>query len=98
MLPIDIIHLDLHEIPMIFLMELHELVENLLPAMERKAEIADTPCLTLLQKEIKQAVVYIPLLETLETGSPDGMKQIIIEIIGAQCLLRITIHLQTGLA
>ena len=37
MFPVHIIHFYLHEIPMIFLIELHELVEDLLPAMEREA-------------------------------------------------------------
>ena len=97
MLPVHIIHLYLHEIPMILLMQFHEFVEDLLPAVERKTQITDSSCLTLCQKEIQQSVIYISVLEYF-IGTAYGMEKIVVEIIGAESLHGIVVHLQTGLA
>ena len=82
---------------MILVVQLQEPVEYITPSVERKTQIPDTALLTLLQQKIKQPIIHIPLLETLKTGCPDSVKQIIVEIISPQLLHRIVIHLQSGL-
>ena len=97
MFPVYIIHLDLHEIPMIFLMQIHENVEYFLLSMERETQITDASCLALSHEEIQQSVLYISFLENL-VRKADGMEQIVVEIIRLQCRHGIVVHLQTSLA
>ena len=98
--PIDIIHLNLGEIPMILVGEGNHLVELALLSMERPAEVADATFLALLHEEIEHAVVDKSLLEvagTVRIDATEGMEEIIINMFDAELHERILIHAETGL-
>ena len=83
--PIDIVHLDLHEVPVIlsFVVHLHHMVEHRVVAMIREAEVADLAFLLLSDKEIENAVADISLVEVLHAAS-DAVEKHIVDIIDLQ--------------
>ncbi len=97
--PVDIVHLYLRKIPMIFVMKSHHLVELILSAMERPTQVADTSSLAFLHEEIKDTVVDEALLKvTLAIlHAAKGMEQVIIDVVYLQFLERLAIHLDAGL-
>ena len=97
MLPVHIVHLYLHEIPMIFVMQSEEMVKCLLAPVERKAQMAYPSCLAFLQHEVHHPVVHVTLLECLHSATSDGMQKIIVEIIRPQLLHRVPVDFQRSL-
>ena len=81
LLPVDIVELDLHEIPVV---EVHEGGQVVIAAVEREAQVLDAPCGLLLQQPVEQAVV---LEAGIVTGNVlDIVKQEEIDIVDLKVL------------
>ena len=90
--PVQIVQLYLHEVPMIFLIEGQHLVEHRLLTMERETEVTYAACLTLFHQIIHHAVLDIAADKLIITAS-NGMQQIVVDIVYLQLLQRVMIHL-----
>ena len=94
---IDIIQLNLHEIPMKFVVARQQVVESLDVAVIGEAEVADAPCFALLHQKIEQIVVDEALHEG---GKPLAdaydVQQIVVDVVGLQFHKRIAIHFHRG--
>ena len=84
MLPVDIVQLDLHEVPMVFLMKGHELVPSFVSAMERESEVAYATGLALFHQEVDHAVVKVPLLEGIH--SADAVQEVVVNVVRLKIL------------
>ena len=84
MLPVDIVQLDLHEVPMVFLVKGHELVPSFVSAMERESEVAYATGLALFHQEVNHAVVKVSLLEGIH--SADAVQKVVVNIVSLQIL------------
>ena len=96
--PVDIVHLDLAEVPGILaaVEQLHEIVELMPRAMEGKTEVADASGSLFAPQEVDHAVLDIALLEGLPAAAADGMQQIVVEVVGPELLERVPVHLDRG--
>ena len=97
MTPVDIVHLYLHEIPVVLVVEGNKLLELAGRAMEREPELADPPGLPLLQQVIDHAVVLVALLEGLVAALPDRVEQVVVEVVRLHLVERVPVHLQRRL-
>ncbi len=97
-LPVEVVELYLHKVPLALVMAGEEVVEHLDIAMVGEAEILDASSLAFSQHEVEHAVVQIARRETLHASLPYGMEQIIVDVIHTQFLERVAIHLDRLLA
>ena len=100
-LPVDVVHLDLDEIPPRLTVVVHrqQVVEDLLVAVERPPEVADAPRLALAQQEVENAVVDEALVEGLDAfAAAHRVKQVVVEVIDLQVGQRLAVHGQRILA
>ena len=96
MLPVDVVHLDLDEIPPRFTAVVHgqQVVEDLLIAVERPPEVADAPGLALAQQKVEHAAVDKTFVESLDAlVAAHSVQQIVIQIIRLQVAKRPPVHL-----
>ena len=96
MLPVDVVHLDLDEIPPRLAAVVHgqQVVENLLIAVERPPEVADAPGLALAQQKVEHAAVDKTFVERLDAlVAAHSVQQIVIQIIRLQVAKRPPVHL-----
>ena len=90
--PVDIIHLNLAEIPMVLVVMLDAPLERLRVAVEREAEVADASGGAFLQKPIYRPVLDVALGERLESAVADGVEKIEVDVVGPECLERVLKH------
>ena len=95
--PVQVVQLYLYEIPVVLVVQGHNLVEDFLLAVEREAEVADAASLALLHEEVHHAVVHIACVELLHSAA-HSVQQIVVEIVHLQFLQRVTVHLNGLLA
>ena len=88
--PVDIVHLYLAEVPMIGVVKGEHLIQALLGAVERESEVADAARHALLQQEVHQAVVQETLPESRLAG--DIVEQIVIYVVGVVVAQRAPVH------
>ncbi len=95
MKPVDIIHLNLHEIPTYttFIVPFEHGIEHFDITMIGKTEITYTSSFSLPDQEIENAVVHISFVKVIHASVADSMKKHIIDIVGLEILQRIIIHL-----
>ena len=80
--PVEIIKLNLHKIPFILLVMFQQIVINGHIAMEREAQIADAPRLTLLHQPGQQAIVEVAFAKVVQPPAAHGMQEQVVHIIG----------------
>ena len=101
MLPVEVIQLDLHKVPLVFVVVGQQMVEHGDFAMIGESQVADKALLALLHEVVQDAVVDVALHEQfhrLLTGAAtDGMQQHVVDIVDLQFLERILEHLNAGL-
>ena len=97
--PVDIVHLYLCEVPVVLVVEGHHLVELALLAVERPAEVADAAGLAFLEEEVKDTVVDEAFLKvTLAIlHAAEGVEQVVVDVVDLQVLERLVVHLDAGL-
>ena len=95
MLPVHVVHLDLHEVPVVLLVQGHHVVEALLVAVEGETEVADAARLALLHEEVHDAAVLEAVLEILAVT--DGVQQVVVDVVGLEDLQRAAVHLHAVL-
>ena len=96
MLPVEVVHLYLHEVPMILLVMVQQPVEGSHVAMIRESQMLDTSGLALLEQEIEDAVVEETSLQRVHATS-DAMQQIVVDMVHFQTLHRLLIHALRGI-
>ena len=89
-LPVHIVHLDLHEVPVVLVVQGHHVVEALLVAVEGEAEVADAPRLALLDEEVHDAAVLEAALVVFQVA--DGVQQVVVDVVGLEDLQRAAVH------
>ena len=92
MFPVDVVQLDLYEIPFQFVVSGKEIIENFDVAVIRETEIADAPRFTFFQKEVEHAVIQIAAVQGFHAAHADTVQQQIIDIIHLQFTERAVIH------
>ena len=93
MLPVIVIHLNLHEIIMVRVGKSEQGVELRLVAMERESQLAYSACLSLFHQEIHHSVIHVADVESIHSASSDGVEEIEIDVVGLQVLEGVLIHL-----
>ena len=92
MLPVHVIELNLHEIPMRPLVHRQHLVEDVHRSVERKSQIADTARFPLSEQKVQHPVVDIAGAERVDSAVADRMQQIVVDIVHLQVLEGLPIH------
>ena len=95
MLPIDVVHLYLHEVPhgLAPVMHRQQMVEDLPVAVERPPEVADAPRLAFAQEKVEHAVVDEPFVEGLHAfAAAHRVQQVVVQIIDLQFGHRPAVH------
>ena len=88
--PVDVIELNLHEIPVVLVVICHQLVKAFRSSVERESEVADASCLSLLEEILHHAVVDESLSESVAVT--DRVEKIVVDIICLEVFLRLLIH------
>ena len=91
-MPVHIVHLQEHEVPMIGIVQGKEFVEHLLGTVERPSKMTDTACLALLLEEVQHTVVHVALAEIVHTSATQGVKQIVVDVVHLQLTEGAVIH------
>ena len=92
--PVQVVQLYLHEVPVIFVVTAQHLVEHRFLPVEREAEVADAASLTLLHQEVHHAVVHVASIELVHTAA-DGVQQVVVQIVHLQFFHRVVVHLNS---
>ena len=92
MAPIQEIHLNLHEVPVILVIVVDEPVKRLHVAMIRESQMANAARLTLANEEIEQAIVDETAVQVLHPALPYAVQQVIIDVLYPQFLEGILIQ------
>ena len=82
--PVDVVHLYLAEVPLVVAVVLYAPLERLRVAVEGEAEVAYALFAAKLSAPVKRAVLEIPLRERRETVVPDRMKEVVVDVVGAE--------------
>ena len=90
--PVQVVQLYLHKVPMILLVGGDDLVEDILQAVEREAQVAYASCLTLLHQEVHDAVVDVASLELVHVAA-HGVQQVVVDVVDLQLAHRVEVHL-----
>ena len=93
MAPVEEVHLYLHEVPVILVIVVDEPVEDLNIAVIGEPQVAYATGLSLLEQEVEQPVVDKARVEVLHATLPDAVQQVVVDVVGAQLLERIVVHL-----
>ena len=91
-IPVQVVQLYLHEVPVVFVLQGEHLIKHRLLTMERETEVTDTTSLTLLHQKVHDTVVHITAIELVHTTT-DGVQQIVVDIVHLQLLHRVLVHL-----
>ena len=93
-LPVEVVHLDLNEVPVVLVVQLQKLVELLLIAVEGKSELADLPFLPVRLKQVHHPVVHEPVVESLKASAAEGVEQVVVQIVRLKVPERIVVQFQ----
>ena len=98
MLPVEIVELNLHEIPFVFVVLRQKIVEHGDIAVIGEAEVTDASRLALLKQIVEHAVVDITATERLHAvvAHADSVEKKIVYVVDLQFLERIVIHVERG--
>ena len=92
--PVDVIELDLHEIPFDLIVPRKQVIEDLDIAVIRESQVSDTSRFAFGNEKIEHPVIEIASFQRLHTAHTDAVKQQVVEIIDLQLLERIAVHRQ----
>ena len=81
MAPIEEIHLNLHEVPVILVVIVDKPVKHAHVAVIRKAQMAYAALLALADEEIEQTVVDETAVQVVQSTLPHAVHQIIVDVI-----------------
>ena len=82
--PVDVVGLNLHEVPVILVVVCEGPVEDGDVAMEREAEVADAACFTLFHEPVEQSVVEVALMDRPHASAADAVQEQIVDVVGLQ--------------
>ena len=68
-LPVQIIQLDLHEVPLVFIVSGEQIIEYPDISVIRKTEIANTSRLALLQQKVEDTVIHVAVFKLLHAAT-----------------------------
>ena len=91
-LPVGIVHLNLHEVPMVLVVKRHEAVPRVGVAVEGEAEIANLSLLALFQKEVHHAVIDVAAVESGDASSSDGVEEVVVDDIDLKLAEGLLVH------
>ena len=92
MAPVQIVHLYLRKVPVVFILTVEQPVEGTHIAMIREAQMPDAAGLAFLEQEVEKAVVQEPAFQTIDTATTNTMQQIIVNIVDTQTFEGSFIH------
>ena len=98
--PVEVVELDLHEIPLVAIVFGEHAVEHADVAVVGEPEVADTPGLAFGQQEIEHAVVDVAGFELLHAvaAHADAVQQQVVDVVGPEFAERVAVHLHRGFA
>ena len=83
--PVEEVHLNLAEVPVVLLLAVEQPVEVAHVAVVREAEVLDAACLALLQQEVEDAVVEEASFQRFHTAA-DAVEQVVVDVVHLQPL------------
>ena len=90
-LPVGIVQLNLHEVPVHLVVHGQCPVEFLFCTVERPAQVTNTSGFALLEQEVEQTVVKETALQAAFSGSTQHVQQVIVDVVHLQVLQRVVI-------
>ena len=90
--PVEVVELYLHEVPVYPVVHGEHLVEHVLRAVEGEAQVADASCLALLHEVVYHPVLNVALAEGLDASVPDGMEEVVVDVVDLELLERPSVH------
>ena len=90
--PVEVVHLNLAEVPVVLVVVLHEPVVGALVAVIGESEIAYAALATLFDEEVDHAVVDEACLERVEAALSHAVQQVVVDDIDAELHERPLIH------
>ena len=94
MAPVEVVHLDLHEVPMVFILMVEQVIKHAHVAVVGEAQVADATGLALLQQELQQAVVHEALLQGIQSPAAHAVQQVVVDVVHLEPLEGLLIHPQ----
>ena len=93
-LPVEVVHLDLDEVPVVLVVKFQKFIELLLITVEGKPELADLAFFPVCLKQIHHPVVHEPVIESLKASASEGVKQVVVQIVRLKIPERIVVQFQ----
>ena len=91
MTPVQEVHLDLHEVPFVFVLTVQQPVKVAHVAMIRETQVLDASCLTFLEQEFQHAVVQETPFQCLH-ATANAVQQVVVDVIHLQTFERLLVH------
>lgn len=93
MAPVDVVELDLHEIPPVAVVLREQAVEDRDVAVVGESEIADASRLAFGEQEVEDAVVDVACFELLHSAAHShAVQQQVVDAVDLQLLERVAVH------
>ena len=93
MSPVEIVHLYLHEVPVVFLLMVEQPVECTHITMIGETQMAYASSLSLFKKEFEEVVVEETTSEVVHPSPTNTVQKVIVYVIDSQSLKRLEVHL-----
>ena len=90
--PVEVVHLYLHEVPVVFLLTVEEPVEGAHVAVVGEAEVPDAAGLSLCEEEVEEFVVDEPAVEVVHAATADAVEQVVVDDVQLKAFVRLLIH------
>ena len=94
--PVDVVHLDLHEVPLVRAVALDAPLERLGVAVVGEAEAADAALCAQLGAPVQGAVFEVAPGERLEAAVANGVEEVVVDVVRLEELERVLEHLLAG--
>ena len=92
MTPVEEVHLNLHEVPVVLVVVVEQVVEHAHVAVVGETEVADAAFLALLHQEVEHAVVDESSAQGIESAAADAVQQVVVDVVGLQALQRLVVE------
>ena len=93
MTPIEVVHLYLNEVPMVFIIVVKQVVESADITMITESEVTNSLGLALLEKEVQQAIIEETTFQSINATAADRVQQVVVDVIHLQLAETVLIHL-----
>ena len=93
MSPVEIVHLYLHEVPVVFILMVEQPIECAHIPMIGESQMTYTSGLSLFEEVIEEVIVKETAFEVVHPSPTDAMQEVVVDVIDFQSFKRPEVHL-----